>query len=167
MKHQPGNPGMAIEGQYLYDATNRMVKGVNRKGEESHYVYNGLGYLVANEWVIEKNAYGYTHNSSYMPPSEQVGGVVVCDRHTNSTGQGHINPTGKGHTTGGTTGGSHPSLGNRNCSGGIRKMYRTRRGGRPRPPVCVNIQKTGDRGRSPLHQIRYYLLFFHVAGYPL
>ena len=33
--------------------------------------------------------------------------MAVCDRHANSTGQGHINPTGKGHTTGGTED-SHP-----------------------------------------------------------
>ena len=78
-------------------------------GEESHYIYNGLGYRVANEWVIEKNAYGYTNNS-ITPPSPRVDGVVVCDRHTNSTGQGHINPTGKGHTTGGTTGGTTPTI---------------------------------------------------------
>ena len=95
--------------RYEYDATNRMAKGVNEKGEESHYVYNGLGYLIANEWVIEKNAYGYTNNSN-ATPNDRVGGVVVCDRHSNSTGQGHINPTGKGHTTGGTTGGSAPNI---------------------------------------------------------
>ena len=34
-----------------------MAKGVNEKGEESHYIFNGLGYLIANEWIIEKNAY--------------------------------------------------------------------------------------------------------------
>ena len=30
--------------------------------------------------------------------------MVVCDRHSNTTGQGHINPTGKGHAAGGTEG---------------------------------------------------------------
>jgi len=44
-----------------------------------------LGYLIANEGVIEKNAYGYTNNSAAVP-SDRVGGVVVCDRHANSTG---------------------------------------------------------------------------------
>ena len=96
--------------QYLYDATNRMVKGVNDKGEQSHYVYNGLGYLVSNEWVIEKNSYGYHGIGIDLAPSEQVGGVVVCDRHSHVTGNGHINPTGKGHTSGGTTGGSLPNI---------------------------------------------------------
>ena len=52
MLHRPGNPGTVAVGQYEYDATNRMVAGVNEGGEESRYVYNGLGYLVANEWEI-------------------------------------------------------------------------------------------------------------------
>ena len=97
--------------QYVYDGANRMVKGTNEKGEESHYIYNGLGNLVANEWIIEKNAYGYTGVDA--PASLQVNGVVVCDRHKNSTGQGHINPTGKGHTEGGTTGGVYPKIDNK------------------------------------------------------
>jgi RHS repeat-associated protein len=86
----------SIEESYVYDSTNRMVKGVNGKGEESHYIFNGLGDLVANEWVIEKNSYGYTGvNSS---DSERDNGVVVCDRHGNTTGQGHIDSNGQGHT---------------------------------------------------------------------
>ena len=96
---------------YVYDATNRMVKGVNEAGEESHYIYNGFGHLVANEWIIEKNNYGYTGVDSGASP--QVSGNVVCDRHKNSTGQGHINPTGKGHTTGGTIGGTVPKIDNK------------------------------------------------------
>ena len=47
--HRPGNPSEQIVEQYVYDATNRMVKGVNEKGEESHYIFNGLGYLVAKD----------------------------------------------------------------------------------------------------------------------
>jgi hypothetical protein len=85
-----------------------MVKGVNEAGEESHYIYNGLGHLIANEWKIEKNNYGY--NGIETQPSGQVNDVVVCDRHGNTTEQGHINPTGKGHTTGGTTGGGVPTV---------------------------------------------------------
>ena len=96
--------------EYVYDSTNRMVKGVNEKGEQSHYIYNGLGYLVANEWIIEKNSYGYHGVGIYLDPSEQVNGVVVCDRHEHNSGQGHINPTGNGHTTGGTVGGVVPSI---------------------------------------------------------
>jgi RHS repeat-associated protein len=104
--------------QYVYDATNRMVKGKSYLGtsvdyEESYYIYNGLGYLVGNEWVIAKNGYGYHGVGTNLAPSEQVGGVVVCDRHTNTSGQGHINPTGKGHTTGGTTGGIVPKVDNK------------------------------------------------------
>ena len=90
-----------VTARYTYDASNRMVKGVNASGEESHYIYNGLGVLVANEWIIEKNAYGYAGLNT--TPSGQVNGVAVCDRHSNTTGQGHQNPTGQGHfTTGGT-----------------------------------------------------------------
>ena len=37
--------------------------------------------------------------------------VVVCDRHSNTTGKGHINPVGKGHTTGGTTSSTTPVIG--------------------------------------------------------
>ena len=102
-----------IKEQYIYDATNRMVKGINEKGEQSHYIYNGLGYLVSNEWIIEKNAYGYHGIGITLDPSEQVNGVVVCDRHSHVTGQGHINPTGKGHTSGGTTGGIEPKIDNK------------------------------------------------------
>ncbi|MCL1809783.1 MAG: hypothetical protein FWG42_08510 [Clostridiales bacterium] len=94
--------------QYAYDATNRMVKGTNADGEESHYVYNGFGDLVANEWITAKNAYGYTGVNA--PPTDQVGGVAVCDRHQHTTGQGHQNPTGNGHTTGGTQGAAAPSI---------------------------------------------------------
>ncbi|MCL1806599.1 MAG: hypothetical protein FWG31_02735 [Oscillospiraceae bacterium] len=31
---------------YEYDGTNRMVRGINGYGDESEYVYNGLGFLV-------------------------------------------------------------------------------------------------------------------------
>ncbi|MDR0294871.1 MAG: hypothetical protein LBH91_01590 [Prevotellaceae bacterium] len=49
-----------LEEKYVYDATNRMVKGTKYLGtsvdyEDSYYIYNGLGYLVGNEWVIAKN----------------------------------------------------------------------------------------------------------------
>ena len=43
-------------------------------------------------------------------PNGQMQDVVVCDRHTNTTGLGHINPTGKGHTEGGTTGATPPNI---------------------------------------------------------
>jgi len=99
--------------EYAYDATNRMVKGTNEEGEQSHYVFNGFGDLVANEWITAKNAYGYHGVGLYLDPSEQVNGVVFCDRHQNTTGQGHINPTGNGHTTGGTTGATMPKIDNK------------------------------------------------------
>lgn len=41
--------------EYLYKATNRMVKGVNEAGEESSYIYNGLGYLIAKELFTNDN----------------------------------------------------------------------------------------------------------------
>ncbi|MCL1810244.1 MAG: hypothetical protein FWG42_10845, partial [Clostridiales bacterium] len=98
----------SVVGEYVYDATNRMVKGTNTDGEQSHYVYNGFGDLVACEWVIAKNAYGYTGVNSQ--PSGQVGGAVVCDRHQHVNGQGHQNPVGNGHTNGGTLGAVAPSI---------------------------------------------------------
>ncbi|MCL1809619.1 MAG: nucleotidyltransferase domain-containing protein [Clostridiales bacterium] len=109
-----GSNANRLEEQYAYDASNRMVKGTRYKGtsvayEESHYVYNGFGDLVANEWIIAKNAYGYTGIST--SPTEQVGGAVACDRHRHATGQGHQNPTGNGHTAGGTEGGAVPAIG--------------------------------------------------------
>ena len=100
----------AVTEQYVYDASNRMVKGVNEAGEQSFYVFDGLGNLAANEWIIAKNAYGYTGVNT--DPAEQVNGVVVCDRHKNTSGNGHIDPVGKGHTTGGTTGGAVPVIDN-------------------------------------------------------
>ena len=106
--HKNQNHSYAVE-SYVYDATNRMVKGTNEAGEQSFYIYNGLGYLVANEWIIDKNGYGYT--GADCPASPQVGGVVVCDRHSHVTGNGHVDPAGRGHTTGGTSGGADPGIG--------------------------------------------------------
>jgi YD repeat-containing protein len=88
---------------YIYDSANRMVKGTNAGGVQSHYICNGFGHLVSNEWIIKSNAYGYTNIT--MPPSAQVNGTVLYDRHGNSSGSEKINPAGKGFTTGGTTGG--------------------------------------------------------------
>ena len=111
--HGNGANANRVVEQYAYDATNRMVKGKRYVGasvgyEESHYVYNGFGDLVCNEWIIAKNNYGYTGIDS--SPKEQVDGVVVCDRHRHTTGQGHVNPTGNGHTAGGTAGGTAPAV---------------------------------------------------------
>ena len=47
---------------YVYDATNRMVSGTNEDGEESRYIFNGLGHLVANELSFNNNGYGYHGN---------------------------------------------------------------------------------------------------------
>ena len=46
-------------GTYTYDETNKMVEGVNANAESSSYLYNGLGALVEQTWVIAKNSYGY------------------------------------------------------------------------------------------------------------
>jgi hypothetical protein len=96
--------------EYTYDSTNRMVKGINAKEEQSHYIYNGMGYLVANEWIIEKGSYGYQQVGISTEPSEQVNGVVVYDRHANSPVSNQINPIGKGYTVGGTEGGIVPVI---------------------------------------------------------
>jgi len=55
---QTGSDGTAT---YTYDATNKMVKGVNTAGEVSEYVYNGLGVLTQNKLsnlTATKDAYG-------------------------------------------------------------------------------------------------------------
>jgi RHS repeat-associated protein len=48
--------------------------GANTIGEESHYIYNGFGDLVANEWFIAKNAYGYT-DMNVMPRTQEDGTI--------------------------------------------------------------------------------------------
>ena len=53
-----------------------MVKGVNEQGEQSYYVYNGLGYLVANEYVVRQNNYGYVSVST----ASTIPGVTVMPR---------------------------------------------------------------------------------------
>ena len=103
--------------QYVYDATNRMVKGSKYIGrsvdfEEVNYIYNGLGYLVSNEWIIEKNSQNYYINGISPAPTEQVEGVVVYSRHPESIASSQIDPNGKGHITGGTTGGVKPNIPN-------------------------------------------------------
>ena len=52
------NKKVSVLGAYTYDETNKMVKGVNDIGESSEYLYNGLGALVTNTWIITKNGYG-------------------------------------------------------------------------------------------------------------
>jgi YD repeat-containing protein len=96
--YEKSNGRSYVSELYVYDATNRMVKGINEAGEESHYVYDGFGYLIANEWKIEKNNYGY--NGIDTQPSELVYGVAAYDRHG----------SGSAYTTGGTTNGSAPTL---------------------------------------------------------
>jgi YD repeat-containing protein len=56
-----------------------MVHGINELGESSAYMYNGLGALVENTWVIKKNAYGY-HDVSAL--TNMVAGEVVVDPQT-------------------------------------------------------------------------------------
>lgn len=100
-----------------------MVKGVNANGEERHYIYNGLGYLIGNEWIIAKNNYGYNgvtqhHRSGWIVLSESARRIrTPADRgHQNPTGawqfKGNGNTVDKeaGSTTGGTEGGVIPSI---------------------------------------------------------
>ena len=53
------NKKLETAGEYIFDETNKMVKGVNGSAEESIYTYNGLGALMENTWIIAKNGYGY------------------------------------------------------------------------------------------------------------
>lgn len=39
-------------GEYTFDETNKVVKGVNGIAEESIYTHNGLGALMENIWII-------------------------------------------------------------------------------------------------------------------
>jgi RHS repeat-associated protein len=73
------NNKVDVTGAYTYDKTNKMVFGVNEQGESSAYLYNGLGALVENTWVIKKNAYGY-HDVSDL--TNIVEGEAVVDNQT-------------------------------------------------------------------------------------
>ena len=53
------NKKNTITGAYVYDETNKMVSGTNAGGEVSNYIYNGLGALAEQQWIITKNGYGY------------------------------------------------------------------------------------------------------------
>ena len=62
----------AVSGVYVYDATNRMVKGTNEDGETSSYTYNGLGALVNNTWEIKEDSHGYSGMLSPNPPAPKA-----------------------------------------------------------------------------------------------
>jgi RHS repeat-associated protein len=117
-KKNPNNPSQdQIMEKYVYDSTNRMVKGSKYLGksidfEETHYIYNGLGYLVGNEWIVAKNSQNHYSNGVNPTPTDQVEGVVVYSRHPESIASNQIDPNAKGYTTGGTTGGTKPNLPN-------------------------------------------------------
>ena len=58
---------------YEYDATNRMVMGVNVSTDESsEYIYNGLGMRVANIQTTQNMSYG-SRNISNSQGSELIG----------------------------------------------------------------------------------------------
>jgi len=44
---------------FVFDSANRMVRGANERGEQSHYIFNGLGHLVAQELIIERGTHGF------------------------------------------------------------------------------------------------------------
>ena len=73
------NSKVSVTVEYTYDETNKMVLGVNELGESSAYLYNGLGVLIENTWVIKKNAYGY-HDVSAL--TNMVAGEVVVNPQT-------------------------------------------------------------------------------------
>jgi hypothetical protein len=52
--------------------------------------------LVANEWIINRNAYGYTGLSAEA--SAQVNGVVVSDSRSHINGNGQDGAHGQGNT---------------------------------------------------------------------
>lgn len=64
------NKKLARVAEYTYDETNRMVLGVNANGESSAYLFNGLGALVEQTWVIAKNGYGYHDVSAEAAQAE-------------------------------------------------------------------------------------------------
>ena len=55
---------------YLYDETNRMVRGTNKAGEVSAYTFNGLGVRVGTELILEDNTHGYTDFHCQTPSVE-------------------------------------------------------------------------------------------------
>ena len=55
---------------YLYDETNRMVRGTNANGEVSGYTFNGLGVRVGTELILQDNSHGYTDFHSQTPSVE-------------------------------------------------------------------------------------------------
>jgi len=65
-----------------------MVKGTNERGEQSHYIFNGLGHLVAQEMIVERGAHGF--GDVYAEPSPQINGVVTFARHESAVVRGVI-----------------------------------------------------------------------------
>ena len=55
---------------YLYDETNRMVRGTNANGEVSGYTFNGLDVRVGTELILQDNSHGYTDFHSQTPSVE-------------------------------------------------------------------------------------------------
>ena len=55
---------------YLYDETNRMVRGTNKTGEVSAYTFNGLGVRVGTELILKDNTHGYTDFHCQTPSVE-------------------------------------------------------------------------------------------------
>ena len=63
-----------IDCEYVYNSTNRMIKGTNRNNEQSRYIYNGFGDLIANEWIVS------THGSDGAEDAEML--VIDHNRFT-------------------------------------------------------------------------------------
>ena len=73
------NKKVTTVGEYVYDETNRMVLGYNALRESSEYLYNGLGALVTNTWVIAKNGYGYHDVDSLVSEMSVLTGQELMD----------------------------------------------------------------------------------------
>lgn len=72
------NSKQTVTGAYVYGETNKMVSATNDIGEQSLYIYDGLGALVENTWIIKKNAYGYQDITTQTVTE----GEVVVDSET-------------------------------------------------------------------------------------
>ena len=66
------NKKLTVAGEYTFDETNKMVRGINGNGEESIYTYNGLGALMEQTWIIAKNGYGYHGVDAVETPEPDV-----------------------------------------------------------------------------------------------
>jgi RHS repeat-associated protein len=82
---------------YEYDATNKLVRGVNANGETSAYTYNGLGILVAHSATTAEGTVTTEYVPDFTSPVESnlmaYGSDGVVYRHTYGVGLSKIATT--------------------------------------------------------------------------